>query len=355
MGSTLIYNGVEFADDGSGILAPAVRVTDAITDNDQLTTKLYTDTAIATAIASVTPSGPAGGSLSGTYPNPGLATQAANTVLANATVSTAPPAAVDVANGLNFTGGKLSIAQIVANSVLANLNGSSATPSGVPIGTGLSFLAGQLIATGIKNVVLRVLTSGTTYTPTTGTQYVIAIATAGGADSGTVTSAGGTEFAAAGGGASGGTSIARLTAAQLIAPVPMQIGGANTDTFLGSGGSLLRAVAGSVGQNMIGVSGLTPTVVNGGFSSSIGAVGDVVFPGNDGGPGIVYNSSLIVPGYGAASFWGGFQTGSINSNSNGKPGVTYGSGGTGGVRITAGSSSEGSGSPGILLIFEFIG
>ncbi len=114
MASQLIYNGIEFADDGSGILAPAVRVTDAITDLDQLTTKDYVDSAIAAGI---------------------LPSIAANTLIANATGSTAAPTAVGLGTGLAFAGGLLTV-------------------SGV-----------------IKQVVPRVLTGSGTYVPTAGLLY----------------------------------------------------------------------------------------------------------------------------------------------------------------------------------------
>ncbi len=63
-------------------------------------------------ITGAAPSGSAGGVLSGTYPNPGFAAIAADSILANATGSSAAPTAIPVGSGLGFIGSELTATQV---------------------------------------------------------------------------------------------------------------------------------------------------------------------------------------------------------------------------------------------------
>jgi hypothetical protein len=308
MASQLIYNGIEFADDGSGILAPAVRVTDAITDLDQLTTKDYVDSAIAAGI---------------------LPSIAANTLIANATGSTAAPTAVGLGTGLAFAGGLLTV-------------------SGV-----------------IKQVVPRVLTGSGTYVPTAGLLYVLVFAIgAGGAGGNVSTSASPNVYAAGGGGGSGAVSIVLLTAAQIGAGQPYSVGaggvssGTGGNTSLGSIPPLAVALGGTGGASASGSNGAVPLLTNGGngASSSGSSVGNIIIGGTDGGFGIVYSSGLIIAGDGATGPFGGGRRGDANSNSDGSNGIGGGAGGSGAVAISASTArTGGTGGPGSLYLIEYIG
>ena len=203
-----------------------------------------------------------------------------------------------------------------------------------------------------------------TYTPSANLVTAIVECQAGGGGGGGAAGATGT-ITVGGGGASGGFSRRTLTAAQVAAvgtTVPVTVGGG------GSGG--VGAAAGTAGGNS---SFATLCVANGGAGGNVAnavaaagaapGVGDIAAAGEHGGAGWQGNAStsttaVTYSGMGGSSHFGGGATCSVTVNGavNGNSASNYGSGGSGAVaHNTTASGTGGAGSPGLVLITEFIG
>jgi len=92
-----------------------------------------------------------------TIPLSSLAPIAADTVVANATGSSAPPTAVTLGSTLAFEGGSLSVAPFPATTLVGNAASSSAVPGAITIGSGISLSSlGVLSATGSGGTVTSV-------------------------------------------------------------------------------------------------------------------------------------------------------------------------------------------------------
>lgn len=249
-----------------------------------------------------------------------LATQAANTVVANATAGAAAPTAVALA----------------ASQLLGR--GGSGNIAPITMGNGLSLSATALTNTGVVTVKHQIFTGSGTYTPSTGMIYCIVEALGGGAGGGGTAGGG-----YGGGGGSGGYAKSILTAADIGASQVVTIGAAGTAGTAGGANN-----GGSGGATSVGALVATGTAT-GGTGSAAGAVlggaGGVPTAGQlqaTGGRGQVGNAVAVLGGMGGQSIYGGGGT-------SGGNGTAYGGGGGGGANGLAG----GAGSAGVVFITEF--
>jgi hypothetical protein len=177
---------------------------------------------------------------------------------------------------------------------------------------------------------IQYFTSTATYTPTSGTTFVVVEVVGGGGGGGTASATTG-----AGGGGSGGYARKKITSS--FSGVTVTVGGAaSTSSF----GALVSATGGSNGTN--GASG-----GNGG-GAGVGSSGDLNLTG---GKGTGSGSNNSAGGNGGATFLGGAGGGGAFGGvigSAGSPNTGAGGGG-GGVSNAAG----GAGGSGIVIVYEY--
>ncbi len=236
--------------------------------------------------------------------------------------------------------------------------------NGNPIPTQSQFLAllpaipsnpPAFVPTGIISVKSILVTSTSTYTPSTGLVGAYVRIVGGGGAGGNA--AGGTlGGAAAGGGSSASCSEGYFTAAQIGASLNITIGAGGTVGNQGgttSFGSLMSVPGGLSGANSANIL-LALACALGGASPAIGTGGTINTQGTPGGNSCI-NGVVIggVSGYGAPSYFGGGGQ-SRTSAGNGNAGGAYGSGG-GGAFATTAATTGGIGAPGCVQILEYIG
>lgn len=208
---------------------------------------------------------------------------------------------------------------------------------------------------------LQVLTSGTTYTPTSGATYIKAILIGGGGGGGGVTGAT-NNIGAAGGGGSGAMLVV-ATSLTGAASYTYSIGalgtggaaGANNglpggNTTLTIGATTYTATGGSGGTSQ--TAGTTVTLISGGAGGTTPTGGTLNLPGKPGGIGWRSSGTVGQAGAGADSFYGfGGQQPIVAAN--GTSGLGYGAGGSGGYSTANVSRSGGNGTAGVIIIREY--
>jgi hypothetical protein len=230
-----------------------------------------------------------------------------------------------------------------AGTVLTS-NGASALPSWQSGGAG-AFIT----------VAMQTFTSSGTYTPTAGMLYaVIECQAAGGAGGGTSASGAG---AGAGGGGAGGYSRGVFSAATIGASQTVTIGTGGTGVANGNGnaggnssvGALITCNGGSGGKAPV-AQATSPAGGAGGSASG----GNVNITGGTGQPGLTQSTGIISSGAGANSLFGFGGAALLQyPDTNGNPGIGYGSGGSGGIGQSVTNRSGGAGAGGIVVITEY--
>lgn len=222
-------------------------------------------------------------------------------------------------------------------------------------GSGLVAMAGMC---GSLQKVSYITNGGPNYfTPGIGTRVLLIEAVGGGGGGGGNTD-GSTNSAAAGGGGSGAYSAVLTTVMQSYAVAvgaggPGGAAGANGtvggDTTFGA---ILTAKGGSGGiQDTVAAIHVGGLGGAGGLASA--GVGDIKEDGRAGGHGINLAAAQAVGGRGGNSKWGGGAN-SQKIEAAGFSAVNYGAGGAGAVELSGATArAGGSGSPGLLRIWEF--
>lgn len=281
----------------------------------------------------------------------GIAAIAANTVLANATGSSASPTAFAMpscstsSSALNWTSG---------TGATCNTTINAATLGGATLAT---VQTGELL-----NV--RVFASGATYTPTAGTNSIVVYVVGAGGGSGGNAATGAGQNAASGGGGAGAFEWARITSA--FSGVTLAVGtggtagaaGANaggtggTTSFgalisctggVGGGGGAAVASASAGGSAGTGAAACTIS----GVSSLINTAGQSGTSGQ-----IVVISGFVQGGSGGSTLLG--LAGPLNGGTSPIAGIGFGSGAAGMISLASASAAAGAaGAGGVIIIFEY--
>lgn len=215
----------------------------------------------------------------------------------------------------------------------------------------------------------HVLTAASgTYVPTAGTcAIIVRMVGAGAGGGGAVVAAG--DFGPAGGGASG-----VYLENTIITPNTLIAGGAFTCGAAGAAGSTAGGTGGTGGDTTIVLNGVTFTakgglggtgvtaattsiVIPGGLPQTGSSAADVVSGGEPGGYGLGISTTTTPTGGGGNTPWGGggpaIQT--FGASAAGKPGLGFGSGGSGAFVLGATGVVGGAGAPGAIVIEEYPG
>jgi hypothetical protein len=221
-----------------------------------------------------------------------------------------------------------------------------------------------LTATGnnVEGILLgvRYLTTGTSYTPTTGTTKINMILVGAGGGGGGVTGAASSIGAGGGGGA--GAILQKYVAVSSGTSYTYAIGtagtaGANTGGAGGTGGVTSITIAGTTYSANGGGGGLgqatgTALALATGGSAGTGSNGDLNGGGQNGDNGVRLSGTVGISGGGGTSYYG---TGGapLSSAAAGNNATGYGAGGGGALSTANAARAGGLGSPGIIIIYEY--
>jgi hypothetical protein len=206
-------------------------------------------------------------------------------------------------------------------------------------------------------------TPGTaTYTPTAGTNSVVAEVIGGGGGGGGCAATSGTQASGGSGGGAGGYACKRITSS--FSGVTVTVGakgsggsaGANNGTGGGTSsfGALASATGGSGGQ---GSAAFTPPSTGiGETAGGTGSSGDINAQGMTGRHGYGLSTTAAIGGSGGSSLYGGGAQGLVTSGSSAGFGAPTGYGNGGGGAANAASQTAkagGDGNAGIVIVWEY--
>lgn len=207
---------------------------------------------------------------------------------------------------------------------------------------------------------VRVLTSGTSYTPTSGTKMVRIRMVGAGGGGGGASGANSSVGAAAGGGSGGYLEkwIFNVSGSYTYSIGTAGTAGANTGGTGGNGGNTTFVNGGTTYTAFGGVGGLGQTagtalaITVGGDGGAVSTNGDVNSGGSPGANGIRLSGTVGVSGGGAGSQFGGGGK-PLNAAGAGVDGSGYGSGGGGALSTANTNRAGGAGKQGVIIIEEF--
>lgn len=214
----------------------------------------------------------------------------------------------------------------------------------------------------VEGVILnvRVLTSGTTYTPTTGTTKIFIRAVGGGGGGGGASGSNSSVGAAAGGGAGGyfekwitsvsGTYSYSIGTAGTAGANTGGNGGAGGNTTFTNGGTTYTAFGGSGGTGQTAGTALAMTV--GGVGGVVATNADLNAGGAPGMNGTRLSGTVGASGGGAGSQFGGGGAG-LAAAAAGNDGTGFGSGGGGALSTANTNRAGGAGKQGVIVIIEY--
>ena len=229
------------------------------------------------------------------------------------------------------------------------------------------------VPAGVSAVNTVVVTSTSTYTPTSGTKFVNVYATGGGGGAGGIVSgAASYVYGSSGAGGGGGTSFRTYNATELGANAAVTIGagggGANGNANGSTGGTTTFNPAGT-GASIVGYGGgggYGIDLGNGAIASGIAGRGGGASGGQlnmDGHVGAVNEPHTRSSGTinvqantGGPSFFGGFNSlrTANNGGDSGQSANSFGAGGSGAVQHNSSTTrGGGNGKAGIVVIMEF--
>lgn len=292
-----------------------------------------------------------------------LAAQAANTVVANVTGSSASPTAVAipscsaVSSAIQYTSGT----GFSCGSSFAATNSTNTWSALQTFNSGIT-ATGTLTGFPGRLLNVQVFTASGTYTPTSGANTAIVEVIGGGGGGGGSGAATGSTVAVAQGGSSGSYAKVRLTS---LSSQTVTIGGGGAGGAAGANagasggqttfGSIITCPGGLGGQ---GASAQTPPFFFG--SSGPGAVctttatAIILSHGQTGNIGITLTLSDSIGGAGAASVFGGGPGPVATTSSPGGSAVSKGAGGGGAITTPSGSAQAGgNGAPGVVIVWEY--
>jgi hypothetical protein len=239
------------------------------------------------------------------------------------------------------------------------------TINGTSLSSSTSTLTNKTIASATNNVEgtlvnVRFLTSGTTYTPTSGTTKALIVMIGAGGGGGGVTGAA-TSVGAAGGGGAGGYCvkfITGVTGTYTYAIGTAGTAGANTGGTGGNGGNTTFANgattytafggSGGVGQT----AGTAAAFVLGGAGAVVSTNGDINAGGSPGLMAYRVSGTLGYSGTGGDTEYGGAGIG-LTSAAAGSAATGYGAGGGGALSTANTARAGGAGAPGLIIIYEY--
>lgn len=219
------------------------------------------------------------------------------------------------------------------------------------------------LATGGRLLSVRTMTSSGVYVPTVGMKNVLVQVLGGGGGSAGIGSTNSTQYALAGGGASGSYAQAWLSASTIGASQAVTVGaGGAAGATMGNGGgggtsslgSLVSAPGGGGSPWISFVPAAGMGLFTGGYPGVPATGGNIVnSAGAAGAPGISVNGSTLA-GHGGNSPLGCGGFGSSAAGAIASPGTGYGSGAGAIANAPSLAGRPGAaGAPGVVIIYEY--